>query len=183
MRRSRKAATACSFAALMAAGASPPAFIACRAMPSAGNRSGSGGSNRTSIARLQSSFAATPSRRSGHVNAYWIGSFMSGGLSWAITEPSLYSTIECTIDCGWITTAICSADSPNSQRASMISNALFINVAESTVIFGPIAQVGWAKASATVTWASCAAENVRNGPPLAVSTTRRTSSRRPACNA
>ena len=33
---------------------------------------------------------------------------MSGGLSCAITEPSIYSTIECTIDCGWITTPICS---------------------------------------------------------------------------
>ena len=31
---------------------------------------------------------------------------MSGGLSCAITEPSIYSTSECTIDCGWITTAI-----------------------------------------------------------------------------
>ena len=99
-----------------------------------------------------------PSRRSGQVKAYWIGSFMSGGLSWAITEPSLYSTIECTIDCGWITTAIWSAVRSNSHRASMISRALFIKVAESTVIFGPIAQVGWARASATVTWASCSAE-------------------------
>ena len=67
---------------------------------------------------------------------------MSGGLSWAITEPSLYSTIEWTIDCGWIITAIWSARKSNSQRASMISRALFISVAESTVIFGPIAQVG-----------------------------------------
>ena len=50
------------------------------------------------LARLQSSFAATPASRSGQLNAYWIGSFMSGGLNWAITEPSLNSTIECTID-------------------------------------------------------------------------------------
>jgi len=40
----------------------------------------SGGSNSRCIARLQSSFAATPTRRSGQVRAYWIGSFMSGGL-------------------------------------------------------------------------------------------------------
>ena len=33
----------------------------------------------------------------------------------------------------------------------MISRALFISVAESTVIFGPIFQVGWARASLTVT--------------------------------
>ena len=39
----------------------------------------------------------------------------------------------------------------NSQRASMISRALFIIVAESIVIFWPIFQVGWSRASATVT--------------------------------
>ena len=35
-----------------------------------------------------------------------------------------------------------SAGRPNSQRASITSSALFISVAESTVIFGPICQVG-----------------------------------------
>ena len=99
-RPSRNAATAPSLAPLRTAPAVPPAAAASSPNRNAPNRSKSGGSNRNSIARLQSSFAATPSRRSGHVNAYWIGSFMSGGLSWAITEPSLYSTIECTIDCG-----------------------------------------------------------------------------------
>ena len=39
----------------------------------------------------------------------------------------------------------------------MISRALFISVAESMVIFGPMSQVGWARASATDTWASCSA--------------------------
>ena len=38
--------------------------------------------------------------------------------------------------------AIWSASRSNSQRASIISSALFIMVAESTVIFGPICQVG-----------------------------------------
>ena len=33
---------------------------------------------------------------------------MSGGLSCAIDRPSMYSTMEWTIDCGWITTPICS---------------------------------------------------------------------------
>ena len=33
---------------------------------------------------------------------------MSGGDSWAITEPSTNSTSEWTIDCGWTTTSICS---------------------------------------------------------------------------
>ena len=31
---------------------------------------------------------------------YWIGNRMSGGDICEITEPSTYSTIECTIDCG-----------------------------------------------------------------------------------
>ena len=44
-----------------------------------------------------------PSTRSGYVRAYWIGVRMSGGESWAITEPSTNSTIECTTDSGWIT--------------------------------------------------------------------------------
>ena len=40
------------------------------------------------------------------------------------------------------TTSICSGRRSNSQRASMISSALFIIVAESIVIFGPMSQVG-----------------------------------------
>ena len=79
---------------------------------------------------------------------------MSGGLSWAITEPSTNSTIECTIDCGCITTSICSAARSNSQRASTISSALFIIVAESIVIFGPMSQVGCSSACSTVTRAN-----------------------------
>ena len=57
----------------------------------------------------------------------------------------------------------------------MTSNPLFINVLESMVIFGPIAQVGWARAWSTVTAARSPAERPRNGPPLAVSTMRVTS--------
>ena len=52
----------------------------------------------------------------------------------------------------------------------MTSRPLFISVDESTVIFGPIDQVGWASASSTVTAASSARVRPRNGPPLAVST-------------
>ncbi len=63
----------------------------------------------------------------------------------------------------------------------MISRALFISVAESMVIFGPMSQVGWANASATVTCANSSTVRVRNGPPLAVRTIRATSSRRPDC--
>ena len=43
---------------------------------------------------------------------------------------------------------------PNSSWASITSRPLFISVDESTVIFGPMLQVGWARASSTVTSAS-----------------------------
>jgi hypothetical protein len=52
-------------------------------------------------------------------------------------------------------TEILSAVIPNSHRASMISNALFIIVAESTEILGPIFQVGCFKAISGVTVLSC----------------------------
>ena len=48
-----------------------------------------------------------------------------------------------------------------------------MSVEESTVIFGPICQVGWARASAMVIPASSSPLRPRNGPPLAVSTIRR----------
>ena len=58
----------------------------------------------------------------------------------------------------------------------MTSNALLTRVAESIVIFGPIRQVGCARASSGVTDASSLAARPRNGPPLAVRTRRATSS-------
>ena len=61
----------------------------------------------------------------------------------------------------------------------MISKALFIIVAESTVIFRPISHVGCANASSTVTFSIWSAVNFRNGPPLAVKTTVLTSSLAP----
>ena len=72
------------------------------------------------------------------------------------------------IDSGWITTSIQSGSTSNSQHASMISSALFIIVAESIVIFGPIDQVGCCSASSSVAAAICSAVHVRNGPPDAV---------------
>src|SRR5262245_7489637 len=57
----------------------------------------------------------------------------------------------------------------------MTSSPLFISVLESTVIFGPMAHVGWANAWSTVTVASSGAVRPRNGPPLAVSRMRATS--------
>ena len=45
--------------------------------------------------------------RVGYVRAYWIGSFMSGQPSCAMTEPSQNWTIEWMMLCGWTTTWIC----------------------------------------------------------------------------
>ncbi len=67
---------------------------------------------------------------------------MSGTAICASTEPSMYSTIECTMLCGWITTSMRSASTSKSQRASITSRPLFMRVAESIVILGPIFQVG-----------------------------------------
>src|SRR5829696_8309794 len=61
----------------------------------------------------------------------------------------------------------------------MTSRPLFMSVDESIVIFGPIDQVGWARASSIVTSASSARVRPRNGPPLAVRTMRATRSESP----
>ena len=60
--------------------------------------------------------------------------------------------------------------SPNRKCASISSRPLFASVAESTVIFGPIRQVGCASASSTVTRSSSSRLRPRNGPPDAVRT-------------
>ncbi len=49
-------------------------------------------------------------------------------------EPSTNSTSECTVDCGWIVTRTCAGGRSNRRQASMISNPLFIIVAESIVM-------------------------------------------------
>ena len=63
--------------------------------------------------------------------------------------------------------------------ASTTSSALFIIVAESIVIRGPMSQVGCASASATVTCSMSPAGRPRRGPPEAVSTSRATD---PGCS-
>ncbi len=62
----------------------------------------------------------------------------------------------------------------NNQRASITSRPLFINVAESMVIFRPIDQLGCFRHSAKVTWRSSVSFRPRNGPPEAVSNRRLT---------
>ena len=76
---------------------------------------------------------------------------MSGGLAWAIVEPSTNSTIECTIDCGCTTTSMRSSGKSNSRCASITSRPLFTRVAELVVTTGPMRQVGWASACSGVT--------------------------------
>ncbi len=99
----------------------------------------------------------------------------------ASVAPSQSETSACTIDCGCTTTSIWSYGVPNSQCASITSRPLFISVAESIVIFPPIAQVGCCSAASTLTsrelGAAAAAERAarrgqrqaRDGPrPLAL---------------
>src|SRR5436190_1827731 len=118
--------------------------------------------------------------RCGKPRAYSIGRRMSGLDSWAMVAPSVHSTMECTIDCGCTTTSMRSKPTSNSSLASITSRPLFMSVDESTVIFGPIDHVGCASASSMVTFARSAGVRPRNGPPLAVSTMRATSSWLPA---
>ena len=65
----------------------------------------------------------------------------------------------------------------------MTSSPLFISVAESMVIFGPMFHVGCRSASPGVTSASSAADRPRKGPPEAVRISRRTSRRSPPVQA
>ena len=60
-----------------------------------------------------------------------------------------------------------------SQRASIISRALLNMEAESTVIFAPMLQLGWRRAWAGVARSISSRDQVRKGPPEAVSSRRR----------
>src|SRR5262245_28472197 len=144
-------------------------------MLTAGNASSSSGSKVQVCAEVQSMAGAAPGTRSGQPRASAIGIRMSGGLAWAIVDPSVNSTIEWMTDCGWTTTLILSKPTPNSRWASITSSPLFTSVAELIVITGPMFQVGWASACSGVMPSSSARSRPRNGPPLAVSTSRATS--------
>ena len=61
----------------------------------------------------------------------------------------------------------------------MTSSPLFTRVAEFVVTTRPMSQVGWARACAGVTSYSSSLLRPRNGPPEAVTTSRRTSAARP----
>src|SRR6056297_3250492 len=97
-----------------------------------------------------------------------MGRRISGGEACAIVEPSTYSTIECTMDCGCTTTEMSDKAKSNSKCASITSKPLFIKVAELIVTSGPMFHVGCASACEGVTASSSAALHPRNGPPDAV---------------
>ena len=103
--------------------------------------------------------------------------------SWASQLPSRHSTSEWTIDCGWTTTSIRSPGTAKRCDASISSSPLLTMVAESIEILAPIDQVGWASASSRRIAPKVARSRRRKGPPEAVSTSRRTSSGRPARSA
>src|SRR5664279_627170 len=93
--------------------------------------------------------------------------------------PSTNSTREWIVDCGCTMTCTRPGGMSNKRQASITSNPLFINVAESMVILLPIFQVGWLSACCTVIEANSDLGVFRNGPPEAVSQMRSTSSMRP----
>ncbi len=99
---------------------------------------------------------------------------MSGGLAWAMVEPSTYSTMEWITDCGCTTTAMRSKPRSNSRCASITSSPLLTRVAELIVMAGPMDQVGCASAISGVTPAMSSRRMPLNGPPLAVITSRLT---------
>ena len=68
---------------------------------------------------------------------------------------------------------------PKSSCASITSRPLLTSVAELIVMTGPMFQVGWASACSGVTSVSSSRRRPRNGPPLAVRISRRTSARLP----
>ena len=78
----------------------PPVCPAWRASCTAGNTATSSGSNSQVEAVEKSQAGAAPGTRAGQPRASAIGRRMSGGLAWAIVDPSVKVTMECTIDCG-----------------------------------------------------------------------------------
>eukprot|EP01022_Parablepharisma_sp_SALTPOND_P013892 TRINITY_DN1866_c0_g2_i1.p1 TRINITY_DN1866_c0_g2~~TRINITY_DN1866_c0_g2_i1.p1 ORF type:complete len:1951 (-),score=559.27 TRINITY_DN1866_c0_g2_i1:2287-8139(-) len=168
IRRSRKACTATSLAALRMAANVPPARKASYASFRQAKRWQSGWLKDNCAICARSSGATPEAIRSGQASALAMGVRMSGLPSCASTEPSAQETMEWITLCGWITTSILSAGAPKSQCASITSRPLFIMVAESTEILRPMTHLGCATASSTVTRSRVLTSRVRKGPPEAV---------------
>src|SRR3972149_5925247 len=170
----RKAFPGTSLAALNTAAPVPPIRPAATPGSNAGNIPDTSGSKGRGLAATGSK-RLTPSSgsRSGCVSAYRMGSSMDGKPSCASTDPSANSVSAWITDCGCNTTSIPSNGSPNRKWPSITSSALLARVALSTVILGPIRQVGWLSASSTVARATRSGVHPRNGPPDAVRMRRR----------
>ena len=102
----------------------------------------------------------------GYVNAYCIGSRISGAPSCAITPLSTNSTIECTTLCLCTKTFMLSV--PKSHFASITSRPLLTSVDESIVTFAPIFQLGCFNASSGFMSTNPSRFLPKNGPPDAV---------------
>src|SRR5215216_4899868 len=107
-----------------------------------------------------------------------MGSLMSGSAACNTTEPSSNSAPPCTTDWRCTTTRTSSNGTPKRWCASITSRPLFIMVAESMVIFGPIRHVGCLSASSGPASTSLALSNEKKGPPDAVNKTSLISSLR-----
>ena len=118
----------------------------------AGKSSRSGAANSSVRPAARSSCSTGVADRSGYVNANEIGTRMSGRPRCASIAPSRKRT-SAVDDRGRMDDDLDAGRTARRRAgcASISSRPLLASVAESTVIFGPIAQVGWASASATVT--------------------------------
>ena len=95
--------------------------------------------------------------------------------SWPRMAPSLNSTMEWTMLWGCTITDTCASGSRYSRMASMTSRPLFISVEQSTVILGPMVQLGCRRASARGFLATSSRHIPRKGPPEQVRISRRIS--------
>ena len=77
--------------------------------------------------------------------------------------------------CGCTMTDTCASGRRYSRMASMTSSPLFISVEQSTVILGPIVQLGCRRASALVMRPTSSRPIPRKGPPEQVRISRRIS--------
>src|SRR5919106_6059136 len=97
-----------------------------------------------------------------------MGSLMSGNAACNTTEPSSKKAPPWTTDWRCTTTRTSSNATPKRWCASITSRPLFIMVAESMVIFGPIRHVGCLSASSGPASTSFAFSKEKKGPPDAV---------------
>ena len=94
--------------------------------------------------------------------------FISGLFATKCEVPSIKFTIPWIVDNGWIKILTSSNLILNKIEASIVSNTLFIIVAESIVIFLPILQLGWFNASLILIFLKALISLFQKGPPEAV---------------